>query len=98
MPHHNFSLWNNYQILSKLAAGLGIIHRSDMFAAVDNTVTLPGYTRADAAVYLFLTERLRLQANVENILDKRYYVNADGNNNITPGSSRGVRVGLTARF
>jgi catecholate siderophore receptor len=98
VPHHNFSLWNNYQILSKLAAGLGIIHRSDMFTAVDNTVTLPGYTRADAAVYLFLTERLRLQANVENILDKRYYVNADGNNNISPGASRGVRVGLTARF
>ncbi|HYV03259.1 MAG TPA: TonB-dependent receptor, partial [Blastocatellia bacterium] len=98
VPHHNFSLWNNYQIVSRVAAGLGIVHRSDMFAAVDNIVTLPGYTRADAAVYFSLTERIRLQANVENLFDKRYYINADGNNNITPGSSRGVRVGLTARF
>lgn len=98
VPHHNFSLWNNYQILSRLAAGLGIVHRSDMFAAVDNTVRLPGYTRADAAVYFSLTERVRLQANVENLFDKKYYINADGNNNISPGSPRAVRIALTARF
>jgi catecholate siderophore receptor len=98
VPHHSFSLWNNYQLSSRLAAGLGVVHRSDMFAAVDNTVTLPGYLRADAAAYFALTERLRLQANVENLFDRRYYVNADGNNNITPGSSRAVRVALTATF
>lgn len=98
VPHHSFSLWNNYQISSRLAAGLGVIHRADMFAAVDNTVTLPGYTRADAALYFALTEKVRLQANVENMLDKKYYINADGNNNITPGSSRAIRVALTARL
>ncbi|HKP87565.1 MAG TPA: TonB-dependent siderophore receptor [Blastocatellia bacterium] len=98
VPHHNFSLWNNYQILSKLGAGLGVIRRSDMFAAVDNTVTLPGYTRADAAIFFSISERIRLQANAENLFDKKYYVNADGNNNISPGSSRAIRIGLTARF
>lgn len=98
VPHHNFSLWNNYQIISKLGAGLGVIHRSDMFAAIDDTVTLPGYTRADAAVFYSLTERIRLQANVENLFDKKYFINADGNNNISFGSPRAVRVGLTARF
>ena len=69
-----------------------------MFAAIDNTVMLPGYTRADAAVFLSLTERMRLQANVENLFDKKYYINADSNTNISPGSSRAVRIGLTARF
>ena len=98
VPRNSFSLWNNYQILSKLALGLGIVHRSDMFAAVENLVRLPGYTRADTAVFFSLTEKLRLQANVENVFDKTYYINADGNNNISPGTSRGVRVGLTARF
>ena len=88
VPHHTFSLWNNYQILPRLGAGLGILNRSDMFAAIDNTVTLPGYTRADAAVFFSLTERVRLQANVENLFDKKYYVNADGNNNISPGFPR----------
>jgi catecholate siderophore receptor len=97
-PHHTFSLWNHYQIFPKLGAGLGVVHRADMFAAVDNTVTLPAYTRVDTALYYSLTERMRLQANVENLLDRRYYVNADGNNNISPGSPRAVRVGLIARF
>ncbi|HKA20612.1 MAG TPA: TonB-dependent siderophore receptor [Blastocatellia bacterium] len=98
VPHHNFSFWNNYQVLSRLAAGIGLIHRSDMFAAVDNRVVLPGYTRTDAAVFYSLTERLRLQANVENLFNTKYYINADSNNNISPGSSRGIRLALTARF
>jgi len=98
VPHHTFSLWNNYQIMRRLGAGLGILHRSDMFAAVDNTVSLPGYTRADAAVFYSLTEKWRLQANLENLLDKKYYLNADSNTNISPGSPRALRVGLTARF
>jgi len=44
VPHQTFSLWNKYQILPRLGVGLGIIHRSDMFAAIDDKVTLPGYT------------------------------------------------------
>jgi catecholate siderophore receptor len=97
-PHHMFSLWNNYQILSRLGAGFGVIHRAQMYAAIDDTVTLPAYTRADAAMYYSLSEKLRVQVNVENLFDRKYYVNADGNNNISPGFSRAVRVGLTARF
>ena len=97
-PHHTFSFWNHYQIHPRLGAGLGIVRRSDMFAAIDDTVVLPAYTRADAAVYYSLTERMRLQANVENLFNQRYYLNADSNNNISPGSPRAVRVGLIARF
>jgi catecholate siderophore receptor len=98
VPRQTFSLWNNYQILPKLGAGLGIIHRSDMYAAVDDTVLLSGYSRADVALYYSLTERWRLQANLQNLFNRKYYANADNNNNISPGSPRGVRVGLTARF
>ncbi len=98
VPHHNFSLWNNYQLLPRLGFGLGLLNRSDMFAAVDNTVVVPAYTRADAAVFYSLTERLRLQANIENLTDRRYFVNAHSNTNITPGFPRAIRIGLTARF
>jgi catecholate siderophore receptor len=98
VPHHTLSLWNNYQFHPRVSGALGIIHRSDMFAAIDNTVTLPGYTRADAALYFRLSESLRLQANVENLTDKRYYSNADSNTNISPGFPRTLRLGLTASF
>ncbi len=98
VPHHTLSLWNHYQFHPRVAGGFGVIYRSDMFAAIDNTVMLPGYTRADAAVFVSLTRQLRLQANVENLFDKRYYVNADSNTNISPGFPRMVRVSLTAAF
>lgn len=98
VPHHTFSLWNNYKVLPRLGLGLGVIHRSDMFAAVDNAVVLPGYTRADAAVFFSVTEKWRLQANIQNLFGTQYYLNADGNNNISPGAPRGARVALIARF
>ena len=53
--------------LPRLAAGLGIVRRADMFAAIDNTVVLPGYTRADVAAYYSFNEKWRLQANIENL-------------------------------
>jgi len=98
VPHHSFSLWNNYKVLPKLGLAMGIIHRSDMFASVDNTVVLPEYTRADAGVFFSFNERWRLQANLQNLFDTNYYLNADGNNNISPGAPRGARVALIARF
>jgi catecholate siderophore receptor len=98
VPHNTFSLWNNYRILPRRGAGLGIPNRSEMFAAIDNTVRLPRYTRADAAMYYSLTERMRLQVNMENLFDRKYFVNADSNTNISPGFARAVRVGLIARL
>jgi catecholate siderophore receptor len=98
VPHHTLSLWNNYQLHSRVSAGLGVVHRSDMFAGIDNVVTLPGYTRVDLAGYLTMTRRWRLQANVENLFDRRYFVNADGNTNISPGFPRTLRLALAATF
>lgn len=98
VPHHNFSVWNKYRFFRKFAAGLGIISRTDMFAGIDNTVILPGYTRVDAAAYYSFNERWRLQANIEDLFDRRYFMNADGNTNISPGSPRSIKISLNARF
>jgi catecholate siderophore receptor len=98
VPHNTFSLWNRYQFTSRLGAGLGLIARSAMFAAIDNTVVLPGYLKADGAVFYTFNERWRLQANLENLTNRRYFVNADNNTNISPGAPRSMKVGLVARF
>jgi catecholate siderophore receptor len=98
VPHHSFSLWNHYRFLPKWSAGLGIIHRADMFVAIDNTVVLPAYTRADAAIYYTLSEKVRVQANIENLFDNNYFISAHSNNNISPGSPIAVRLGITTRF
>ena len=69
-----------------------------MFAAIDNTVVLPGYTRVDAAAFYTVNRRARIQVNLEILFDTRYYVNADNNTNISTGVPRAVRVGLTTSF
>jgi catecholate siderophore receptor len=98
LPRHVVSLWNRLDLTPRWGAGLGVIHQTRMFAAADNAVTLPGFTRVDAAVYFTPSDRLRLQLNVENLLDDTYYPNAHNNNNISPGSPLAVRVGVTANF
>jgi catecholate siderophore receptor len=98
VPRNTFSLWNNYRFSSKLGLGLGLLNRSEMYAAIDNKVILPGYTRADAAVYYTMTEKIGLQANLENLLNKRYFINADSNDNISQGSPRSVRISLAWKF
>jgi catecholate siderophore receptor len=78
--------------------GAGIIHNADMFTSTDNTVVLPSFTRIDGALFVRVTRTMTVQANVENLLDERYYAFSNGNNNITPGSPRALRVALTTRF
>ena len=96
VPRQSFSFWSRYQLLSRVAAGLGVVHQTKMFAAIDNTVTLPRFTRLDAAAFVTLSETLRAQVNIENLLDARYYPTSHGNNNIAPGAPRTVRFSLTA--
>jgi catecholate siderophore receptor len=98
VPRHTLSLWNRYQLRPRFAAAVGVLYRTDMFAAVDNTVTLPGYTRVDLAAFYDVTKDVRVQANLENALDRTYWINADGNTNLSPGSGRSLRVALTAGF
>jgi len=71
-----------------------LIVQSEMFAAIDNGVTLPSFTRLDGALVLNVSQRLSALVNVENQFDRRYFPTSHSNNNIMPGSSRMFRVGL----
>ncbi|MCE9549872.1 MAG: TonB-dependent receptor [Betaproteobacteria bacterium] len=68
----------------------------NMFTSTDNTVSLPGYTRLDGALYAKLDKSLRLQLNVENLLNRYYFLSA--NNNISPGSPIAARVSIIGVF
>ncbi|HET6680291.1 MAG TPA: TonB-dependent siderophore receptor [Gemmatimonadaceae bacterium] len=96
VPHSTYSLWNRYQVTSRYGVGLGVVGQTAMYAAVENSVTLPGFTRVDAAVYATLRPGLRAQINIENLLNRRYFATSHGNNNIMPGAPRTIRVGLVA--
>jgi len=98
LPKHVATLWNRYDLTPSFGVGLGVIYQTEMFAAADNLVEIPGYTRVDAGIYYTPNERLRLQFFVENLLDERYYPNAHNNNNITPGAPPSVRASVIASF
>ena len=88
VPSRTLSLWNRVDVLGPVGLGLGVIHQGRSWAAIDNTVTLPAFTRLDAALFVALPASLRLQLNVENLADARYYPTSQGNNNILPGAPR----------
>lgn len=90
MPEHSAALWARYDATSKLGIGLGAATQGERFAATDNTVVMPSFTRFDAALFYKLTEGVSAQLNVENLADERYYVFANSNDNITPGSPTAI--------
>jgi catecholate siderophore receptor len=98
LPRHSASLWNKYDFSRTWGAGVGVIHRGAIFTSTDNTVTLPSFTRVDAALFYSFGSRMQAQLNVENLLDTKYYATANSNTNITPGSPRAVRLTWNTRF
>ena len=98
VPRNTVSLWNRYQATPALGLGLGVVYQDDMYAAIDDAVTLPSFTRFDAAAYYTMSRHLRLQMNLENLFDQQYYATANSNDNISPGSPRSVRVAVITGF
>jgi catecholate siderophore receptor len=98
VPASMLSLWNKYQVGPRVSLALGVMHQTDMYAAISNTVSLPAFTRVDGGIYYTFNNAVGMQANLENLFNERYYPLANGNSNITPGSPRAVRFLLTTRF
>ena len=95
VPQHTLSLWNKVQLTPGFGVGLGAVHQSRVYAALDNAVTLPAFTRYDAGLYVSLLQHGRLQVNMENLLGTDYFASAHGNNNIMPGAPRTLRVSVS---
>lgn len=97
-PEHMLSIWNEYQATSALALAVGLTYQDDFFVREDNAVLVPGYTRVDAAAYYDVSDRTRLQLNVENLLDEDYFPDAHSNDNITVGRPLNARLTVRHRF
>jgi catecholate siderophore receptor len=100
-PKHTFSFWNRYDFNVIWSAAVGVISRSEMYAALptaSESTILPGYARLDAAVFAKLNKNTRFQVNIENLTNKEYVLFAHNNNNITPGSPISGRATLIYDF
>ena len=98
MPEHIFTIWNNYQATDRLGFGLGLTAQDDSFADNGNTATMPAYARIDAAAFYDLSDNLRVQINVENLLDTLYFPNAHSEDELTVAPPLNARFTITGRF
>lgn len=98
------SLWTQYRLPQApgLWIGGGLVHQGDKFTANDNLWRLPGYTVVDFAMGYQFAGGVRLQANLKNATNRRYYVDASttaaGFAAVTPGEPRSLYVTLDYAF
>jgi catecholate siderophore receptor len=98
VPEHSGYVWGRWDINTHWGLGLGINGRGKLYTTTSNTVSLPGFSRIDAAVYYKASEHLKIQANIENLADKRFYASAHNDNNISIGSPREVKLSAHLDF
>lgn len=97
-PDNMFSFWSNYEVSDRLGLGFGLTYQDSFFVREDNAVEVPSFTRVDAAAFYQVNDRLRLQLNIENLLDEDYFPDAHSNDNITTGEPVNARVSAIFDF
>jgi len=101
-PQRNASLWSTYDLpgVAGLSIGMGANYVGEREANNSNTFTLPSYTRWDSNVtYRFgQALRYRVQLNVQNLFDKRYYDSGGSFVPMYPGAPRTAMVTLGGAF
>ena len=101
MPEHQASLWVNYAfdegMLDGLSLGGGVRFVGPSFGDNANTVSVAGYTLADAALRY---QRGSWQAalNVSNLFDKTYFSTCYPGAGCFYGEGRKIQGTLTANF
>lgn len=104
LPEHMFSVWNHYQVTEKFGLGLGVIYQDESKIKIKTKdlakgpADLPDFFRVDAAAYYQISENLRLQVNIENLLDEEYYPSAHYINQATVGAPLNATFSLSGRF
>ena len=99
-----FSVWNHYQVTEKFGLGLGVIYQDESKIKIKTKdlakgpADLPDFFRVDAAAYYQISENLRLQVNIENLLDEEYYPSAHYINQATVGAPLNATFSLSGRF
>jgi iron complex outermembrane recepter protein len=100
-PRHQGSVWTNYSFLEGdlqgLSLGAGVTARSERSGDDENSFELPGFARLDLmAAYDW--QDFRFQANVQNVLDKKYFVSGRDRSRITPGEPVHAKFSVTRWF
>jgi iron complex outermembrane receptor protein len=104
VPRHHASAWSTYQLqapaLKGLGVGAGLYYVGEREANLPNTYRLPGYVRADAALF-YQTGAWRTQLNLTNLFDRRYVTGGSAsvfNYTLAPSRPFSAQLTVARRF
>ncbi len=99
VPRNSFNLLDTYEFaegpLAGLGVGMGIKYVGDRKGGATSTAfDMDAYTTVDLLAYYPLTERVRLNLNLNNLFDEEYEERAWGNIWAYPGAPRTLQAGI----
>jgi len=99
VPRHSFNLLDTYEFadgpLAGLGIGMGVKYVGDRKGGASSTAfDMDAYTTVDLLAYYPLTERVRLNLNLNNVFDEEYEERAWGNIWAYPGAPRTLQAGI----
>ena len=92
-PLESGGVWSRYEFpdgaLRGLGLGAGVYLFGPVEATLPNTFDLPGFTRVDLELsYRLWHDHLRVQLNVKNLTDKKYFQANDQAYQFNPAAPR----------
>ncbi|MGM3388251.1 TonB-dependent siderophore receptor [Stutzerimonas stutzeri] len=100
VPRHSLNLLDTYEFtdgaLAGLGLGVGVKYVGDRRGSSSNSAfDMDAYTTVDLLAYYPLTERVRLNLNLNNLFDEQYDERAWGNIWAYPGAPRTLQAGVS---
>jgi iron complex outermembrane receptor protein len=99
-PKSQGGIWAKYTFTGKAVKGLGIAAGSN-FATVratdSNILTLPGYVVCNTALS-YTVDKFKIAVNLNNVLNKTYWVGGFDYNRLFPGTPRNLMASLGYTF
>ncbi len=98
-PRNSVSVWNSVKLSPEWEVGGGAVYLSQRYAANNDLVSVPGYTRWDAMI-AWHQPKYSIQLNALNLTDKKYIdalIPSDGGRSI-PGIGRTLLATFDYKF
>lgn len=103
-PYNSANLWTRFNFpanskLKDIGVGAGLQYNGDRIPWFSRDFKTPAYTIMDMAFYYAPGKRnIQLACNVNNVLDKRYWIGAQNYLRLFPGAPRNMMLTATYRF
>lgn len=103
-PKHSASFWSRYDFkgigaLKDIGFGAGVQYSGSKLPLYIRDFVLPAYTLVDAALYYAPAgKKVQLSVNINNILNKTYWVGAQNYLRLFPGTPKNVMFNVTYRI